>query len=35
MSNTAISLGTSTDALSRMTAIDQLDYVEKYFLAYK
>ena len=32
---TAQGLGTSTYALSQMTAIDQLDYVEKYFGTYK
>jgi hypothetical protein len=28
---TAASLGTTTDALSKMTAVEQLDYVEKYY----
>lgn len=32
---TAQGLGTSTYALSQMTAIEQLDYVEKYFGTYK
>lgn len=31
MPNTASELGTSTDALARMSATDQLQYVEKYF----
>jgi murein DD-endopeptidase MepM/ murein hydrolase activator NlpD len=31
MPSTARGLGTSTDALARMTAIQQLDYVRKYF----
>lgn len=31
MPSTARGLGTSTDALSKMTAIQQLDYVRKYF----
>lgn len=31
MPSTAKSLGTSTEALSKMTALEQLDYVEKYF----
>lgn len=35
MPSTAKSLGTSTDALARMSAEDQLDYVEKYFQPYK
>lgn len=34
MSATAISLGTNSDALVKMSPIDQLDYVEKYFSAY-
>lgn len=32
---TAISLGTTTTKLSRMTAVGQLDYVQKYFEQYK
>lgn len=35
MPATAQSLGTSTDALARMTAVQQLDWVEKYFQPYK
>lgn len=35
MPRTAISLGTSTEDLAAMTAVEQLDYVEKYFRAYK
>jgi len=35
MPSTAKSLGTSTDALAKMSAEDQLDYVEKYFQPYK
>jgi hypothetical protein len=35
MPSTATSLGTSTSALAAMTPEDQLDYVEKYFAAYK
>lgn len=31
LSNTARGLGTSTQALANMTAVQQLDYVEKYF----
>ncbi|MCL1636173.1 LysM peptidoglycan-binding domain-containing protein [Luteimonas sp. SX5] len=31
MPNTARELGTSTDALARMSAVDQLQYVERYF----
>ena len=31
MPGTASELGTSTDALARMSAVDQLDYVERYF----
>jgi Ca2+-binding RTX toxin-like protein len=34
MPSTAKSLGTTTDALAKMTAIQQLDYVEKYFKPY-
>ena len=34
-SGTATSLGTSTVKLSRMTAVEQLDWVEKYFDQYK
>lgn len=32
---TARGLGTTTDQLARMTAVEQLDYVEKYFQPYK
>lgn len=35
MPSTAKGLGTSTQALSKMSAIEQLDYVEKYFNPYK
>lgn len=35
VSSTAKSLGTSTTQLARMTAVRQLDYVEKYFNQYK
>lgn len=35
MADTATGLGTSTSALRSMTAEDQLDYVQKYFLPYK
>jgi len=35
VSSTAKSLGTSTTALARMTPVQQLDYVEKYFNQYK
>jgi len=35
MSTTAKKLGTTTDALARMTALEQLDYVERYFLPWK
>ena len=35
MPKTAKGLGTSTDALAKMSAEDQLDYVEKYFQPYK
>lgn len=35
MPSTAKGLGTSSEALSKMTAIEQLDYVYKYFLPYK
>ncbi|AFL76216.1 hypothetical protein [Thiocystis violascens] len=31
MASTAVMLGTSTAALARMSALEQLDYVEKYF----
>ncbi|MBI2131152.1 hypothetical protein HYU10_05300 [Candidatus Woesearchaeota archaeon] len=31
MPDTAINLGTTTDALAQMTALEQLDWVEKYF----
>ena len=34
-SATAISLGTTTTALARMTAVQQMDYVQKYFEQYK
>ncbi len=32
MPNTARELGTSTEALARMSAVDQLEYVERYFV---
>lgn len=35
LDKTAQSLGTTTAKLSRMTAVEQLDYVEKYFNQYK
>jgi len=35
MPRTARALGTSTEALSKMTTVKQLDYVEKYFLPKK
>jgi Transglycosylase SLT domain len=35
MPKTAKGLGTSTEALAKMSAEDQLDYVEKYFQPYK
>ena len=35
MPSTAKSLGTSTDALAKMSAEDQLEYVEKYLTPYK
>lgn len=35
MPSTAISLGTSVNALRNMSNVDQLDYVRKYFLPYK
>jgi hypothetical protein len=35
MRDTAIQLGTTTQALARLTAEDQLDYVEKYFRPYR
>lgn len=35
MPNTAIGLGTTTTALRNMTAVQQLDYVYKYYLPYK
>lgn len=35
MPKTAIGLGTTTDALAKMTQIEQLVYVEKYFNPYK
>ncbi len=34
MPSTARGLGTSTDALKRMSAVEQLDYVEKYYKPY-
>jgi hypothetical protein len=35
MHSTAISLGTTTAALAKMTEVEQLDYVKKYFMHYK
>lgn len=35
MPRTALALGTSTEALARLTPEDQLNYVYKYFLPYK
>jgi hypothetical protein len=35
MPSTAISLGTSTEQLSKMSALEQLNYVEKYLQPYK
>ncbi|MFN3785139.1 MAG: hypothetical protein ACK4R6_14570, partial [Spirosomataceae bacterium] len=35
MSSTAKSLGTTTDDLCKMSAVEQLDYVSKYFQPYK
>lgn len=35
MASTAKSLGTSTEALAKMTNVQQLNYVYKYFLPYK
>jgi hypothetical protein len=35
MPETARNLGTSTESLAKMTALEQLDFVEKYFLPYK
>jgi len=35
MPTTAIGLGTTTTALKNMSAVDQLDYVEKYLKVYK
>jgi len=35
MRDTAKQLGTTVEALARMTAVEQLDYVRKYFLPYK
>lgn len=35
MPRTARGLGTTTDDLAKMTAVKQLDYVEKYFLPYR
>jgi lysophospholipase L1-like esterase len=35
MPSTARDLGTTTDALKKMTAVEQLDYVRKYFLSQK
>lgn len=34
MSNTARSLGTTTNELADMTSVEQMDYVEKYFKPY-
>ncbi|MCK7579307.1 MAG: hypothetical protein MZV65_28625 [Chromatiales bacterium] len=34
MAATARGLGTTTEALARMSAVEQLDYVERYFRAY-
>lgn len=35
MPRTAIALDTTTEKLLQMTAVEQLDYVEKYFMPYK
>ena len=35
MPKTATGLGTSTEALVKMTAVEQLEYVKKYFLPYR
>lgn len=35
MPATAKALGTTTDALARMSALEQLDYVERYFAPYR
>lgn len=35
MPKTAVSLGTTIDALAQMTAVDQLDFVEKYLKPFK
>lgn len=35
MPSTAKGLGTTTDALCKMTQVEQMDYVEKYFMPYK
>jgi hypothetical protein len=35
MPKTARALGTTTEALASMSAVDQLDYVHKYFLPYR
>lgn len=35
MPRTARNLGTTTDELARMTAVEQLDYVQKYFAPFK
>jgi len=35
MPDTARGLGTTTDALANMSAVEQLDYVEKYLMPYK
>lgn len=35
MPKTAIRLGTTTDELAAMSAVDQLEYVRRYFLPYK
>ncbi|OQP59761.1 hypothetical protein A3860_36390, partial [Niastella vici] len=34
MKKTALDMGTTTDALAKMTAVQQLDYVQKYFKNY-
>lgn len=35
MPKTAVELGTTVDRLARMSAVDQLDWVHRYFLPYK
>ncbi len=35
MPTTAVGLGTTTEKLSQMSAVDQLNFVQKYFLPYK